>query len=84
MPTPRSESRNRGFFFFSRCSLKSSYGIWVRMPAPSPVTASASMAPRCASDFSAAMAFSTTSWERSPEILAMNPTPQASCSKSGL
>src|SRR2546421_10267532 len=58
-------------------------GSWVSTPAPSPEL-SVAAAPRWATRFSASRASCATSWERSPDARATNPTPQASCSRHGL
>jgi hypothetical protein len=65
------------------CSLKKSCGIWMWMPAPSPVLPSASTAPRCQTAFSASMPLSTTSRRGLPSIATTQPTPQASRSSAG-
>ncbi len=58
-------------------------GIWIRMPAPSPVLGSAPVAPRCSIRSSAFRPRSTTPCEACPRRCARKPTPQASCSKDG-
>ena len=58
-------------------------GIWIVMPAPSPVCGSAPAAPRCPRFTNTSSAWSMISRERSPEMFATIPTPHASCSNSG-
>ncbi len=60
---------------------KKASGIWVRMPAPSPVSGSLPSAPRCWRLRRAVSALATTSWLGRPDRSATKPTPQASCSK---
>ena len=55
-------------------------GRSIRMPAPSPVSGSAPIAPRCSRFSRISMAWSTMVWLGSPLRLATTPTPQASCS----
>ena len=59
---------------------KSASGSWIRIPAPSPESASAPEAPRCSRFESAARARRTVSWEACPSSRATNATPHASCS----
>ena len=59
-------------------------GIWVRMPAPSPVPASEPIAPRCSRLRSAVSASSMMSCPASPRSVATIARPQASFSKAGL
>ena len=61
---------------------KKASGTWVRMPAPSPTSGSAPVAPRWSRLRSASRAWSTMSWPAVPRIVATMATPQASCSCS--
>ena len=61
----------------------SSSGIWVRMPAPSPVSGSAPLAPRWSRLRSTVSAWATVLCTRRPDRSATMPTPQASCSLAG-
>ena len=58
-------------------------GTWSRMPAPSPVSDSAPVAPRCSRLHSAPMASSTIRLVARPLMSTTNDTPQASCSNRG-
>ena len=58
-------------------------GICSRIPAPSPVCASAPAAPRCSRFASAVSPRTTVSCVGTPFRRATNVTPQASCSKAG-
>ena len=71
-------------FFAAMTFLKNAWGILMRSPAPSPVSGSFPVAPRCMSRVRIVMPFSTMSWLASPERLATIPTPHASCSYSRL
>ena len=66
------------------CSKINSCGICKRMPAPSPVFPSAPSAPLCRMFSSTFSALSTSSWLLFPLMFTTIPTPQASCSFSGL
>src|SRR5437016_1881573 len=55
-------------------------GIWTSIPAPSPVSASAATALRCARFSSSSSALRTISAERSPFTWATKPMPHPSCS----
>src|SRR5688572_27391365 len=59
-------------------------GIWIRMPAPSPVSGSEPQAPRCSRLMRRSRAERTIWCERAPLMLATKPTPHASCSSVGL
>ena len=61
---------------------RSASGTWVRMPAPSPTSGSAPVAPRWSRLRSASRAWTTMSWPAVPRIVATRATPQASCSCS--
>jgi hypothetical protein len=61
----------------------SSSGIWIMMPAPSPVLYSAPRAPRWSRRINADRPLATTSWERRPYRSATRATPQASFSCAG-
>ena len=76
MPTPYLPRSGR--FGISR--RKNSSGIWVIMPAPSPVRESPPTAPRCMSRSRTSMPFSTISCFLAALMSATSPTPQASCS----
>ena len=60
------------------------WGIWTSIPAPSPVLPSPFSAPLWAMFSSSPRAFSTTRWLLAPCMSTTIPTPQASCSYSGL
>ena len=60
-----------------------SSGTWMRIPAPSPVSTSAPLAPRCSRWSSTSSARSTVRWLALPVRHATAPTPQLSCSKFG-
>src|SRR5665647_1198825 len=62
---------------------KKAWGIWIRMPAPSPVFASSPTAPRWARLASTWRACRTISWDLLPFRSATKPMPQASCSNWG-
>ena len=62
---------------------KNRSGIWMRMPAPSPVLASQPQAPRCSRLISTWRAWRTIACERCPLAWTTKPTPQASCSWRG-
>ncbi len=66
----------------STTSRKNASGRPSRMPAPSPESGSAPVAPRCSRLRSAVIALATMSWLASPVRVATNATPQASCSWS--
>ncbi len=55
----------------------------MRMPAPSPVSGSAPVAPRCSRFVRAIKPVWASSFERTPFMWATNATPHASCSKRG-
>ncbi|MEY4010178.1 MAG: hypothetical protein RLZZ93_870 [Actinomycetota bacterium] len=58
-------------------------GTWMRIPAPSPVSASAPVAPRCSMLVRAVRPSVTISLLFAPFTFATKDTPQASCSKRG-
>ena len=58
-------------------------GIWIVIPAPSPVIGSAPEAPRCPRFTNTSSAWSMIERERVPLMSATIPTPHASCSNSG-
>ena len=58
-------------------------GIWMSTPAPSPVSASAPVAPRCSMLHNAPIPIDTMLCERRPCMSTTNETPQASCSNRG-
>ena len=58
-------------------------GIWVRMPAPSPVLTSQPRAPRWSRLHSTSSACSTMPWDAAPLMWATNPMPQPSRSFLG-
>ena len=58
--------------------LKKASGIWVRIPAPSPVSGSLPLVPRCSRLRSTSSPSSTVSRVRRPSTRATNPSPQAS------
>ena len=60
---------------------KKASGICRRRPAPSPVSGSFPVAPRCMSRFRTVRPRVTMSWEATLSRFATRPTPQASCSK---
>ena len=62
---------------------KNSCGIWIRIPAPSPVSGSQPQAPRCVRLIRIWSPCSMMSWDFSPRMLATKPMPQASCSLFG-
>ncbi len=61
-------------------SRKNRSGTPSRMPAPSPESGSAPVAPRCSRLRSAVIALATMSWLATPVRVATKATPQASCS----
>ena len=61
----------------------SASGIWIRMPAPSPISASAPTAPRWSRFSRIFSALVMMAWLFSPFRCATKPTPQASCSWAG-
>ena len=58
-------------------------GSWIRMPAPSPCSGSAPVAPRCERFLRIDSACVTIAWRFWPLMWAMKPRPQASCSFAG-
>ncbi|MDF2554571.1 MAG: hypothetical protein K0R60_466 [Microbacterium sp.] len=68
----------------STTARRNASGIWVRMPAPSPVPASDPMAPRCSRFRSAVSARSMMSCPASPRSVATMARPHASFSNAGL
>src|SRR3954470_9088800 len=58
-------------------------GVWRRIPAPSPVSFSAPVAPRCSRLSNTSSAFVTIWCEGRPLTSATNPKPQESCSRAG-
>ena len=58
-------------------------GSWIRMPAPSPCSGSAPVAPRCVRFLRIDSACVTIAWLFWPLMWAMKPSPQASCSFAG-
>ena len=66
------------------CNRMNSCGICNMIPAPSPVLLSAPSAPRCFMFSSTRSAWSTSSCDLFPWMSTIMPTPQASCSFSGL
>jgi hypothetical protein len=62
---------------------RNAWGIWIRMPAPSPVFGSHPHAPRCRRFFSTVSAWLTIACERRPLMSTTKPTPQASRSVEG-
>ena len=79
----RRRSGPRGGSSASSVARKNASGIWTRIPAPSPVLASAPAAPRCSRLASAFSARSTVSCDGVPSRRATNATPHASCSYAG-
>ena len=67
----------------STTALRKRSGIWIVMPAPSPVFASAPCAPRCSRLQRAPMPIATISWVARPLMSTTNETPHASCSLAG-
>ncbi len=62
---------------------KNSSGICTKTPAPSPVSGSDPVPPRCAKRDNISSESCTIACERSPFTCAINPVPHASCSNSG-
>src|SRR5262245_45866135 len=62
---------------------RNAWGIWIRIPAPSPVLTSHPQAPRCSKFLSTVRAWLTIAWDLRPLMSTTNPTPQASCSWAG-
>ena len=62
---------------------KNASGICTKTPAPSPVSGSDPVPPRCAKRDNISSASCTIACERSPFTCAINPVPHASCSNSG-
>jgi hypothetical protein len=58
-------------------------GIWIRIPAPSPISLSAPTAPRWSMFSRILSACVTMSWRLTPLMCATKPRPQASCSLGG-
>ena len=58
-------------------------GIWIRMPAPSPCSGSAPVAPRWVRFLRICSPCVTIAWLFLPLMCAMKPRPQASCSFAG-
>ena len=83
IPIPYDPCAGKSNPSFLHSLLKNVCGIWVSIPAPSPVFRSPPMAPRCSRFRSIVIPSSTIWWDTSPLILATNPTPQLSCSKNG-
>ena len=79
MPTAYAPAGGRSA---SRTARKKASGTWVRMPAPSPTSGSAPVAPRWSRLRRASRACTTMSWPAVPRIVATMATPQASCSCS--
>ena len=77
-PGPAGRTRAR-----SHSSARKRCGIWIRMPAPSPVFFSQPQAPRCSRFTSTCTAWSTMAWDFRPCASTTKPMPQASCSWLG-
>ena len=80
IPTPISFIDPKWTPSFSSSFWNSFSGICVKIPAPSPVFASAATAPRCVKFVTACVAILIISWLRFPKRFAIKPTPQASFS----
>src|SRR5581483_2702444 len=78
MPTPYLPGAGSGIFSLAHSRRRNASGIWIRMPAPSPVSGSQPHAPRCVRFWRTVRPFSMMSCERSPLTLTTKPTPHAS------
>lgn len=83
MPTPYSPGSGRVNPQEAHSRSKNACGIWIRSPAPSPVTGSLPLAPRCCRLTRIWIPFRIMSCDGTPLMLAMNPRPQASRSNAG-
>ena len=80
IPTPYCPSAGNGKLATSERNL---CGIWMSTPAPSPVSTSAPVAPRCSMRHNAPIPIATMLCDLRPCTSTTNDTPQASCSKRG-
>ena len=83
MPTPYAPGPGNTMPFNRHSFSKKACGNCVRMPAPSPVSGSAPVPPRCARFSSTLSASTTIRCERAPLMFTSMPMPQASCSNCG-
>src|SRR5256885_7271875 len=68
---------------FAQAAARNACGVCSRMPAPSPVSFSAPVAPRCSRLQRTSSALTTMSCEGRPLMSTTNPKPQESCSSAG-
>ena len=80
-PTPYSPGGGSSMPCSAISARKYSSGIWIRMPAPSPISLSAPTAPRWSRFSRIFRPCSTIECARWPLMCATKPTPQASCSR---
>ncbi len=83
MPAPYEPASGRSMPTAAAALSRKRCGIWIRMPAPSPVLASQPQAPRCCRLISTWRPRAMTEWDRRPAMSTTNPTPHASCSNAG-
>ena len=83
MPTPYSRAPGREMPASAAALTKKAWGIWVRMPTPSPVSPWASLPARCSSFSTIFRASSTVRRLARPCMSTTAPMPQESCSNSG-
>ena len=83
IPTPYSPSGGSVKPSLPHSLAKKVCGIWMVIPAPSPVFGSEPLAPRCARFTNIWIPFMIVSCERSPFTLTIKPIPHASCSLRG-
>ncbi len=80
MPTPYSPASGSSIPIPAHSRLRKRWGIWIRMPAPSPCSGSAPVAPRWVRFSRIRRPWVTIWWLFWSLIWAMNPSPHASCS----
>ncbi len=83
IPTPYSPAGGSVTPWRAISSRRKWSGIWVRMPAPSPISGSAPTAPRWSRLSRICRPCSMMRWLFLPLMWATKPTPQASCSLAG-
>ena len=80
MPTPYWPIAGSVMPSLPQARRRNASGSWIRMPAPSPCSGSAPVAPRCVRFSRIRRPCVTIAWLLRPLMLAMKPRPQASCS----
>ena len=79
-PTPYSPKGGKATPCKAISSRYKASGIWIKIPAPSPINLSAPTAPRWSKFSKIFKAWLTMAWLLCPLMCATKPTPQASCS----